>query len=32
VTCLISTHDELVLDSATRVIHLKQGELLAEAA
>lgn len=32
VTCLISTHDELVLDSASRVIHLKQGELLKEAA
>jgi len=32
VTCLISTHDELVLDSASRVIHLKQGALLAEAA
>jgi cell division transport system ATP-binding protein len=32
VTCLISTHDELVLDSATRVIHLKQGELMTEAA
>ena len=32
VTCLISTHDELVLDSATRVIQLQRGELLAEAA
>jgi cell division transport system ATP-binding protein len=27
VTCLISTHDELVLDSASRVIELKQGAL-----
>jgi cell division transport system ATP-binding protein len=32
VTCLISTHDELVLDSASRVIQLQHGELLAEAA
>jgi len=32
VTCLISTHDEQVLDSATRVIQLQRGELLAEAA
>jgi cell division transport system ATP-binding protein len=32
VTCLISTHDEQVLDGATRVIHLKQGTLQAEAA
>jgi cell division transport system ATP-binding protein len=32
VTCLISTHDELVLDSAARVIHLKQGELQQETA
>ncbi|QGZ41273.1 cell division transport system ATP-binding protein [Pseudoduganella flava] len=27
VTCLISTHDEQVLDGASRVIHLKQGSL-----
>jgi cell division transport system ATP-binding protein len=27
VTCLISTHDELVLEGAARVIHLKQGQL-----
>jgi cell division transport system ATP-binding protein len=27
VTCLISTHDELMLDSAARVIHLKKGQL-----
>jgi len=32
VTCLISTHDELVLDGAARVIHLNQGELVKEAA
>ncbi|HEY1148330.1 MAG TPA: ATP-binding cassette domain-containing protein [Pseudoduganella sp.] len=32
VTCLISTHDELVLDKADRVIHLARGELLKEAA
>jgi cell division transport system ATP-binding protein len=32
VTCLISTHDEQVLDGASRVIHLKQGELMAEPA
>ncbi|UTY56292.1 cell division ATP-binding protein FtsE [Massilia sp. erpn] len=32
VTCLISTHDELVLEAAARVIHLQQGELLKEAA
>jgi len=27
VTCLISTHDELVLDHAARVIHLNHGQL-----
>ncbi|MES2257839.1 MAG: ATP-binding cassette domain-containing protein [Pseudomonadota bacterium] len=27
VTCLISTHDEQVLDAAARVIHLKLGQL-----
>jgi cell division transport system ATP-binding protein len=27
VTCLISTHDEQVLEGAARVIHLKQGQL-----
>ncbi|HEV7816522.1 MAG TPA: ATP-binding cassette domain-containing protein [Janthinobacterium sp.] len=27
VTCLISTHDEQMLDTAARVIHLKKGEL-----
>jgi len=32
VTCLISTHDEQVLDSAARVIHLERGELMKEAA
>jgi cell division transport system ATP-binding protein len=32
VTCLISTHDEQVLDSAARVIHLQRGELMKEAA
>jgi cell division transport system ATP-binding protein len=32
VTCLISTHDEQVLDGAARVIHLNQGELVKEAA
>ncbi|HEX8603420.1 MAG TPA: ATP-binding cassette domain-containing protein, partial [Pseudoduganella sp.] len=31
VTCLISTHDELVLDSASRVIELKQGALQGTA-
>ena len=30
VTCLISTHDELVLDGAARVIYLNQGELVKE--
>lgn len=28
VTCLISTHDEQFLDSATRVIYLRQGQLI----
>jgi cell division transport system ATP-binding protein len=33
VTCLISTHDEQVLDGAARVIHLNHGQLeLAEVA
>jgi cell division transport system ATP-binding protein len=32
VTCLISTHDEQVLDGAARVIQLVQGELVKEAA
>ena len=32
VTCLISTHDEQVLDGAARVIQLRQGSLLAGAA
>ena len=32
VTCLISTHDDEVLDGAARVIHLKLGELVKEAA
>jgi len=32
VTCLISTHDEQVLERAARVIHLQRGELLKEAA
>ncbi|CAN7549850.1 ATP-binding cassette domain-containing protein [Pseudoduganella sp. LjRoot289] len=32
VTCLISTHDELVLEGAARVIHLKQGQLLSNSA
>ena len=27
VTCVISSHDEQMLDSAARVIHLKQGQL-----
>ncbi|ELX12718.1 cell division ATP-binding protein FtsE [Janthinobacterium sp. HH01] len=27
VTCLISSHDEQMLDAAARVIHLKQGQL-----
>ena len=32
VTCLSSTHDELVLDKADRVIYLERGEVLKEAA
>ena len=28
VTCLISSHDEQMLDAAARVIHLRQGELV----
>ncbi|AXA92340.1 cell division ATP-binding protein FtsE [Massilia sp. YMA4] len=32
VTCLISTHDDLVLESGARVIRLAQGELQPEAA
>ena len=32
VTCLISTHDEQVLDRAARVIHLDRGQLVGEAA
>jgi cell division transport system ATP-binding protein len=32
VTCLISTHDEQVLDAAGRVIHLDHGQLIGEAA
>ncbi len=32
VTCLISTHDEQVLDQAARVIHLDQGQLVGGAA
>jgi cell division transport system ATP-binding protein len=32
VTCLISTHDEQVLDAAGRVIHLDHGQLVGEAA
>jgi cell division transport system ATP-binding protein len=32
VTCLISTHDEQVLDRAARVIHLDHGQLLREAS
>ncbi|MBV8636261.1 MAG: ATP-binding cassette domain-containing protein [Burkholderiaceae bacterium] len=32
VTCLISTHDEPVLASASRVIHLEQGRVLDEQA
>ena len=27
VTCLISSHDEQMLDAAARVIHLNQGQL-----
>jgi len=29
VTCLISSHDEQMLDAAARVIHLKNGQLVA---
>jgi cell division transport system ATP-binding protein len=32
VTCVISTHDEQVLDGAARVIHLNQGQLVGGAA
>jgi cell division transport system ATP-binding protein len=32
VTCMISTHDEQVLDRATRVIHLDHGQLAGGAA
>jgi cell division transport system ATP-binding protein len=32
VTCMISTHDEQVLDTAARVIHLDRGALLEVAA
>jgi len=32
VTCLISSHDEQMLDKAARVIHLKQGQLEGGAA
>ncbi|AWL04575.1 cell division ATP-binding protein FtsE [Massilia oculi] len=32
VTCVISTHDEQVLDSAARVIRLEQGQLVGGAA
>ncbi|WP_208276842.1 cell division ATP-binding protein FtsE [Massilia oculi] len=32
VTCVISTHDEQVLDSAARVIRLEQGHLVGGAA
>ena len=32
VTCLISSHDEQILDAAARVIHLERGALLKEAA
>jgi len=32
VTCIISTHDEQMLDGATRVIHLQQGQILGGAA
>ena len=32
VTCLISTHDEIVLDGAARVLHLDHGKLLGEPA
>ena len=32
VTCVISTHDEQVLDGAARVIHLNQGQVVGGAA
>jgi cell division transport system ATP-binding protein len=32
VTCMISTHDEQVLDSAARVIRLEQGQMAGGAA
>jgi cell division transport system ATP-binding protein len=32
VTCLISSHDEQILDAAARVVHLERGELMREAA
>jgi cell division transport system ATP-binding protein len=32
VTCMISTHDEQVLDRAARVIHLNHGQLVGGAA
>ncbi|MES2323154.1 MAG: ATP-binding cassette domain-containing protein [Pseudomonadota bacterium] len=32
VTCIISTHDEQVLDRAARVIHLDHGQLVGGAA
>jgi cell division transport system ATP-binding protein len=32
VTCMISTHDEQVLDNAARVIHLDHGQLVRGAA
>lgn len=30
VTCLISTHDEAILHSGARVVHLEQGRLVAD--
>jgi cell division transport system ATP-binding protein len=32
VTCVISTHDEQVLDGAARVIRLEHGQLIGGAA
>lgn len=32
VTCMISTHDQQVLESAARVIHLDRGQLAGDAA
>ena len=32
VTCMISTHDELVLDNAARIIRLEHGNLLGDGA